>query len=67
MATGRASILDLNNPDREKLVWESARGPVPVEEMSASWLSRAINVAEWTKSPALPAMRERLTRLMEEK
>jgi hypothetical protein len=61
--TQRAAILHFGNPDRDKLVWESARGPVLVHEMSADWLRRAIPVAEKLNSPALTTMRSRLKQL----
>jgi len=53
------------NPERRKLVWESADGPVLVEDMSAEHLRKALAFAERTSFPseALPAMRERLKNL----
>lgn len=63
--TDREAILHHDNPERERLVWESAYGPVLVEDMDAKWLRNAIRFAENSgfESPALPAMRERLRRL----
>lgn len=65
--THRDAILHHANPDRAKLVWESARGPVLVEEMDADHLRNAIAFAEREgfASEALPAMRARLAALGE--
>jgi len=62
-AQHRANLMHHANPERPRLVWESARGPVLVEEMDVEWLERAIPVAERIGSPALDAMRARLDQL----
>lgn len=58
-------VTHLLSPDRERLVWESATGPVVVEQMAPAHLRAAIAYAARAgiDSPALPAMRERLARL----
>ena len=63
--THREIILSHGHPDRHKLVWESAGGPLLVEEMDAGHLRNALAFAARTgfKSGAIPAMRERLSRL----
>jgi hypothetical protein len=67
MSTPREAIMHHDNPDRAKLVWESATGPVLVEEMTAVHLRNAIAFAERVgfESEALPTMRDRLRRLQE--
>ncbi len=59
-----------DNPQWARLVWESHRGPILVEEMDEAWLRNAIRFAEKQGRrffPALPAMRERLKKLEEAK
>ena len=65
MTEHRDAIMHHAHPDRARLVWESAAGPVLVEDMGAEWLRRAIARAErqGIPSPALPAMRARLATL----
>mgnify|MGYP001581942596 FL=1 len=63
MSSERAMLMHQLNPERPKLVWESANGPVLVQEMDALWLRRSIPVAVKIGSPALPAMRARLAEL----
>lgn len=65
MSDHRAHVLHPLNPDRPALVWESARGPVLVAEMTADHLRAAVEMCarRGFDSLALPAMRARLASL----
>ena len=60
--THRTTQLHHENPDRAKLVWESAKGPILVAEMTLDHIKKALAFADRTgfESAAIPAMRARL-------
>lgn len=57
----RQLLMHTMNPERSKLVWEGANGPVLIEDMTKRHIQNALVFAErlCLDSPALPAMRER--------
>ncbi len=63
--THRDTILHHDNPDRALLVWESAAGPILVEEMTKDHLEKALAKAYRVGfiSLAIPNMQARLAHL----
>ena len=60
--THRTTQLHHENPDRAKLVWELANGPILVADMSLEHIEKALAFADRAgfESDAIPAMRARL-------